>query len=66
MVRCRGELAPCDRRARKVAEADWLAKLPGEVEVEPAAKAAKDRLVTISLGLWVRFTSRLCSILSKL
>ena len=37
MVRCRGDLAPCRRRARKAAEA---------AEVEPAAKVAKVRFTS--------------------
>lgn len=62
MVRRRRELLPCDHRDRKVA----FTKLMAEAEVEPAAKAAKVRLVTISLGFWVRFTSRRCSNFAKL
>jgi hypothetical protein len=62
MVRRHRELLPCDHRARKVA----FTKLMAEAEVEPAAKAAKVRLVTISLGFWVRFTSRRCSNFAKL
>ena len=37
MVRCRGDVAPCRRRARKAAEA---------AEVEPAAKVAKVRFTS--------------------
>ena len=66
MVRRRGELPPCGHRALKVAAAEWFTELMAEVEVEPAAKAAKVRLVTISLGFWVRFTSRRCSNFAKL